>query len=430
MKLRPLTDELFRESCKRMPGGVSSPVRAFSGLNMTPLMVASGKADSVLDVDGHSYIDYCGAWGSLILGHSPPAVVHAAGEQIARGSSFGIATPYENAFAAKIMRHFPSMEKIRFVSSGTEAGMTVVRLARGFTGRSLIVKFNGHYHGHCDSLLIQAGSGVVHLPQASSQGVPHELIQHTVSLPFNDTDTCRRFLREHPDVAAVLVEPVAGNMGVVPAEKEFLQMLREETARSSALLIFDEVITGFRVSLNGAQGLYGITPDLTCLSKIIGGGFPAGAFGGRKEIMDTLAPLGSVYQAGTLSGNPVAMAAGYATITALEQSGFYSVLEEKTRSLTDPIEEFIRTHQLNLCLNRVGSMFTLFFGVRQVKRKEDLHSLDLEQFQSFFHFLFERGIYISPSAYEASFVSSSHTQQHLIYTRDAILEFLKREYSR
>jgi glutamate-1-semialdehyde 2,1-aminomutase len=393
-------------------------------------MVSSGKGDTLYDVDGHAYIDYCCAWGSLILGHSPPNVIHAAQEQMARGSSFGIATPYEHAFAFKIMHHFPSIEKIRFVSSGTEAGMTVVRLARGFTGRSLIVKFNGHYHGHCDSLLIQAGSGVTHLPQASSHGVPHELVQHTVSLPFNDTDTCRRFLREHPEVAAVIVEPVTGNMGVVPAEKEFLQMLREETARTSALLILDEVITGFRVSLNGAQGLYGITPDLTCLSKIIGGGFPVGAFGGRREIMDALAPLGNVYQAGTLSGNPVAMLAGLATITALEQPRFYESLEEKTRLLTDPIQEVIRERNLNLCLNRVGSMLTLFFGVKEVKRKEDLHSLDLEQFQNFFHFLFQRGIYISPSAYEAWFVSSSHTDEHLLYTRDVILEFLNREYSR
>jgi glutamate-1-semialdehyde 2,1-aminomutase len=425
MKERPLTQELYQKSCERMPGGVNSPVRAFTSLDMIPLIVARGKGDRIWDVDEHPYIDFCGAWGSLILGHCAPAVMHAVTEQLHRGSSFGIATPYEHACAEKIMHHIPSMEKLRFVSSGTEAGMSVIRLSRGFTGRSLIVKFNGHYHGHCDSLLIQAGSGVSHLPQASSAGVPIEAVQHTISLPFNDLETCRAFLRNNRDVAAVILEPVAGNMGVVPVDPEFLSMLREETANSGALLIMDEVITGFRVGLASAQGLYGITPDLTCLAKIIGGGFPVGAFGGRREIMDALAPLGNVYQAGTLSGNPVAMCAGLQALKECERPGFYEELEAKTRLLTDPIAELIAERDLPITLNRVGSMFTLFFGVRQVRSKEDLAMMDTAAFRSFFHYLFSKGIYLSPSPYEASFVSSSHTHEHLIYTRDAILKFFR-----
>ncbi len=407
-----------------MPGGVNSPVRAFTNLEMTPLMVARGKGDLIWDVDDHAYIDFCGAWGSLILGHCAPFVMRAVTEQLQQGTSFGIATPYEHALAEKIMSHLPSIEKIRFVSSGTEAGMSVVRLARGFTGRSLIVKFNGHYHGHCDSLLIQAGSGVSLLPQASSAGVPVEAIQHTVSLPFNDLETCRNFLRGNREVAAVILEPIAGNMGVVPVDPDFLSMVREETSKSGALLIFDEVITGFRVGLTSAQGLYGVIPDLTCLAKIIGGGFPVGAFGGKQEIMDMLAPLGNVYQAGTLSGNPVAMCAGVHTLHSCEQPGFYEALEAKTRVLTDPIEAFIAERDVEVTLNRVGSMFTLFFGVREVNRKEDLQALDTHRFRGLFQDLFEQGIYIPPSAYEAWFVSSSHTEEHLVQTRDAILSFL------
>jgi glutamate-1-semialdehyde 2,1-aminomutase len=425
MKKRPISEETYRASCSAMAGGVSSPTRAFVGLKMTPLIAAYGKGDTIWDVDGHPYIDYCCAWGSLILGHAHDSIVSQAQAQLLRGSSFGISTPYEQACAAKIITHLPAIEKLRFVSSGTEAGMSVIRLARGFTGRSLIVKFNGHYHGHADSLLIQAGSGVSHLPQASSGGIPEELIKHTVSLPFNDIETCRSFLRNNTQVAAVLLEPIAGNMGVVPADPSFLQMLREETSAINALLIIDEVITGFRVGLKSAQGLYGIKPDLTCLAKIIGGGFPAAAFGGRKEIMDALAPLGNVYQAGTLSGNPVAMCAGLQTLSLLEEPGFYERLEEKTKLLTDPIEEVIEKKGLSITLNRVGSMFTLFFGVTKVERKEDLQEMDLTRFKDFFHAMFHKGIYIPPSPYEAWFTSSSHTEEHLLYTRDAILTYLE-----
>lgn len=385
-----------------MPGGVSSPVRAFQGLDLDPLIVSEGKRDTVIDVDGHAYTDFCMGWGSLILGHAPDNVIAKATQQLHRGSSFGIATPYEKQLAEIIMRHMPSMEKVRFVSSGTEAAMSAIRLARGFTGKPMIIKFNGHYHGHSDSLLIQAGSGVSHLSQASSQGVPQELIQLTVSLPFNDIEVCRSFLQSRDDIACVLVEPVAGNMGVVPAKKEFLEMLREETEKQGSVLIFDEVITGFRVGLNGAQGLYGITPDLTCLGKVIGGGFPAAAYGGKKEIMEMVAPLGPVYQAGTLSGNPLAMCAGLETLQTVEKKEFYEDLQRKT-------EEFLEPVRTKANVASVGSMFTIF--------------LPEGQFKPFFRYLFDRGIYLSPAAFEASFLSSAHTDEHLKTAQKHILEY-------
>jgi glutamate-1-semialdehyde 2,1-aminomutase len=422
-KYRPRTEALYRDSCDLMPGGVSSPVRSFKGLELTPLIVREGKGDMIFDVDGHAYIDFCQSWGALILGHAPPAVVAKATEQLNRGTSFGIATPYEKELAEIIMRHLPSIEKIRFVSSGTEAAMSAVRLARGYTGKSTVVKFNGHYHGHSDSLLIEAGSGVTHLPQASSQGIPHELVKLTISLPFNEIETCRNFLRSRDDIASVLIEPVAGNMGVVPAKREFLEMLRDETAKKGIVLIFDEVITGFRVGLKGAQGLYGITPELTCLGKVIGGGFPAAAFGGKREIMEMLAPLGAVYHGGTLSGNPLAMCAGLATLKIIEKSNFYHSLEQRTENFLKPIRQAI-AHK-KIVIQRAGSMFTIFFGVEKVESKEDLASMDGARFRHFFCYLFERGIYFSPSAYEAQFLSNAHTDENLEKAQSYILEYLK-----
>jgi len=419
------SDQIYQAACRIMPGGVNSPVRAFRGFEMTPLVVASGKGDTLTDVDGKQYVDFCMSWGALLLGHAHPGVVEAASNQIKQGSSFGIATEIEPLLAAEVIRHFPTIDKIRFVSSGTEATMTALRLARGFTGKSLIVKFNGHYHGHADSLLIQAGSGVTHLPQASSQGIPEDLIRHTVSLPFNDLELCRDFLRQTDQIAAVILEPIAGNMGVVPASREFMEMLREETAKKGSLLIFDEVITGFRIGLHGAQGHYGVRPDLTCLGKIIGGGFPAAAFGGRRDVMDQLAPLGSVYQAGTLSGNPVAMAAGLKALQELKKPGFYDAIQRKTDRLTKPIQEKIQKMGLPLCLQQEGSMFTLFFGVRKVERREDLKAMDEALFRQFFKYLFENGVYLAPSAYEASFVSSVHTEENLDRTCVLILQFLE-----
>lgn len=405
-----------------MPGGVSSPVRAFFGMPVDPMIVQEGRGDLLVDVDGHSYIDFCQSWGSLILGHSPPAVVKALAEQIGQGTSFGITTPYEQELAAKIIEHLPSIDKLRFVSSGTEATMTAIRLARGWTGRSILVKFDGHYHGHSDGLLIQAGSGVTHLPRASSLGIPPEIAALTVSLPFNDMEACRAFLRSQEGVAAVILEPVAGNMGVVPALPAFLQMLREETERRGIVLIFDEVITGFRVGLHGAQGHYGITPDLTCLGKIIGGGLPAAAVGGRKEIMELLAPLGPVYQAGTLSGSPLAMRAGLATLEMLEKPRFYADLEDKMDMFLDPLKACIKRRGLRAVIQQVGSMFTLFFGVDKVESRV---RLDEERFKDFFRTLFDQGIYLSPSAYEAHFLSSAHTEEHLAKAQRAILSYLE-----
>lgn len=426
--LRPKSENVYEEGCTLMPGGVNSPVRAFRDLALSPLIAVRGEGDRIWDVDGHDYIDFCCSWGALILGHAPPEVVRVACEQTARGSSFGIATPYENACAAKIKHHMPSMEKLRFVSSGTEAAMSAIRLARGFTGRARIVKFDGHYHGHSDGLLISAGSGVSHLPQATSLGVLPEHIEYTSSLPFNDTEACRAFLQSHEDVAAVILEPIAANMGVIPAERDFLLMLREETQKRGILLIFDEVITGFRVGLHGAQRLFGITPDLTILGKIIGGGFSASAFGGRKEIMDFLSPLGNVYQAGTHSGSPVAMCAGLETLSTIEKTGFYSDLQEKTDDFLAPIRHLIAKRALPLCLQSVGSMFTLFFGPEKVGSRSDLKQLDTSLFKQFFHTLFEAGIYFSPSPYEAHFLSSSHTPDHLKYVQETVLAFLKNAY--
>jgi len=421
---RPLSETMYQDSCALMPGGVNSPVRAFKGMEITPLIVKEGKGDMICDVDGHRYIDFCQSWGALILGHSPDNVVAAALEQLRRGSSFGIATPYEKELAESIIRHLPSIERLRFVSSGTEATMTAIRLARGFTDKSLIVKFNGHFHGASDSLLIKAGSGVSHLPEASSKGIPDELVKLTVSLPFNDLEVTRHFIRSRDDIAAVLLEPIAGNIGVVPANLEFIEMLREETAKKGIVLIFDEVITGFRVGLKGAQGYYGITPDMTCLGKVIGGGFPAAAFGGKKEIMERIAPLGDVYQGGTLSGNPLAMCAGIETLKTIERKNFFEDLEMRLEEFLRPIRCFIAERKLPIAVQSAGSMFTLFFGVDRVESKEDLSEMDEEWFKRFFRYMFERGVYLSPSAYEAHFISSAHTEENLQRTQKLILEFL------
>jgi len=422
---REKSASIYERLCQIIPGGVNSPVRAFKDVQTVPLIIEKGRGDQIWDVDGNAYIDYCGSWGALILGHAHPCVVEAACSQILSGSSFGITTSVELSIAEQVQKHIPSMEKMRFVSSGTEATMTAIRLARGFTGKSRLIKFNGNYHGHSDGLLVQAGSGVMNLnPESSSLGIPKELVQHTISLPYNDRHIIREFLRSQKDIAAVILEPIAANMGVVPADLEFLEILREETQKAHVILIFDEVITGFRIGLKSAQGFYGITPDLTCLGKIIGGGFPAAALGGRAEIMDCLAPCGGVYQAGTLSGNPVAMKAGLAALQEVEKPGFYQDLEAKTNLITQPVQEMIEKKQLKACVQQKGSFFTLFFGLNKVKKKEDLISLDENLFRQFFQFLLQNGVYFSPSPYEACFVSSAHTEENLIKTRNLILQFL------
>lgn len=427
---RQQSDKIYQRSTKVIPGGVNSPVRAFYGLDVVPLIVERGEGDTIWDVDGNAYIDYCCSWGSLILGHAHPRIVEATKQQIMKGSSFGIATELEMEIAETVAQRVPSIDMVRFVSSGTEATMSALRLARGYTGRDIIVKFNGNYHGHSDCLLAKAGSGVSVLEESSSAGVPFDIVKMTASLPYNDVALVREFLRRHADdVAAVILEPIAGNMGTIPASKEFLEMLREETEKIGAVLIFDEVICGFRVHFAGAQALFGITPDLTCLGKIVGGGYPAAAFGGKKEIMETIAPLGPVYQAGTLSGNPVAMCAGLHTLWETAKEGFYEELQRKTDLLLDPIAAFIEERELPVVLHRIGSMFTLFFGVEKVERREDLDNFDDALFPRFFSYLLERGIYFAPSPFEACFVSIAHSDEHLHHTRETILEFLRENFS-
>lgn len=425
--MRSKSFEIFQRSCEVIPGGVNSPVRSCRSVAQLPLIAESGRGDAVYDPDSNAYIDYCCSWGAAILGHAPQGVVEAAVRQVEMGSSFGIATPIEERLASKIVSLVPSIEKIRFVSSGTEAVMTAIRLARGFTKRAKIVKFSGCYHGHSDALLTQAGSGVSCLnPEATSLGVTPGAIGDTISLPFNDAEKLRDLLRSSisKEIAAVIVEPIPANMGVILPEPYFLDALRFETERNGTLLIFDEVITGFRVGLQGAQGLYKIRPDLTCYGKVIGGGFPAAAVGGRKEIMDYLAPLGQVYQAGTLSGNPVAMSAGLETLKQIERPGFYEELQKKTDRLIEPLAEMILKKNLNACIQKAGSMFTLFFGLRQALCREDLQAADMQQFAAFFRYLFDRKIYIPPLMQEAWFVSSAHTTDHLDFTAESILAWM------
>ncbi len=414
--------KIFEKSEEVIASGVNSPVRAFIGLGIDPMIVAKGEGDTITDVNGRTFIDYCMSWGALLHGHAHPEITRRVVERTQLGSSFGIATEEEERLARELVNGVKSLKQVRFVSSGTEAVMTAVRLARGFTGRPVVIKFNGNYHGHADPFLVKAGSGVSQVSNdSSSDGVPQDSVKHTVSLPYNDMETFKHVMHDpfySQFIAAVVLEPVAANMGVVPASRAFLECLRSETKRLGAVLIFDEVISGFRVAFGGAQKVYGIEPDLSCFGKIIGGGFPAAAFGGRKEIMDCLAPKGKVYQAGTLSGNPVAMEGGLATLELAKVDGFYEELKRKTEIITKPVRE------KRVCIQEAVGMFTIFFGPQKVSSFEDLKDLDKERFKEYFCFMWDRGIYISPSPYEACFISSVHTDEHLEKTSDAILEFL------
>ena len=425
MHANSLNQSIYDSLCEVIPGGVNSPVRAFKGLNLCPMVVDRAHKDMVYDMDGNAYIDYCGSWGPLIHGHAHPKIIEAVQKRMALGITFGITSAIEEKLARQVVKHMKSIEKIRFVSSGTEATMSAIRLARGYTQKDLIVKFTGNYHGHADFFLVQAGSGVFGLtPASTSAGIPEESLRNTVCLPYNDIEAFQNLLSSVGDrIAAVIIEPIAGNMGCVPATQEFLNILREETKEIGALLIFDEVISGFRVGLGGAQALYQIEPDLTCLGKILGGGFPAAAFGGRAEIMDHLAPLGKVYQAGTLSGNPVAMEAGLQTLILLEQENFYQELERKTNIITLPVKHLLTQKNLNACLQQVGSMFTIFFGRKHVNSMEEAKELDLNEFGRFFRYMYSNGVYIPPMQYETWFVSSAHEEAHLEKTRDLILNF-------
>jgi len=402
--------DLFQRAQRHIPGGVNSPVRAFRGVGGEPVFFERGDGPYLYDADGRRYIDYVASWGPMILGHAHPEVLRAVQETAARGLGFGAPTEIEIEMADLLCERVPSMDMVRMVSSGTEATMSAIRLARGFTGRDKIVKFEGCYHGHSDSLLVKAGSGALTLGVPTSPGVPVALAEHTITLEYNNLDQVREaFAHVGGQIAAVIVEPVAGNMNCVPPAAGFLEGLREITAEYGSVLIFDEVMTGFRVGPSGAQGLYGVTPDLTTLGKVVGGGLPVGAFGGKREIMEQIAPLGPVYQAGTLSGNPVAMAAGLATLRGTETPNFYELLTEKTRRLADGIVERARAHGIAMTANSVGGMFGLFFtDAERVENFYQVGQCDLNRFKLFFHEMLERGVYLAPSAYEAGFVSAAH----------------------
>lgn len=412
--------ELFSEAQKVIPGGVNSPVRAFKSVGHNPVFIDRACGSKIFDVDGNEYIDYVGSWGPMILGHQYPSVVEALKAYLDKGTSYGAPTELETIMAKEIIDAFPAMDMVRMVNSGTEATMSALRLARGYTGRNKIVKFEGCYHGHADSLLIKAGSGALTLGVPTSPGVPANIASDTITAPFNDLDTMEKIFEiEGSDIAAIIVEPIAGNMGVVPPLPGFLEGLREITLKHGALLIFDEVMTGFRVAYGGAQVRFNIQPDLSCLGKIIGGGLPVGAYGGKKEIMKKMSPVGPIYQAGTLSGNPLAMTAGIATLKALKKTGFYEELEAKSAKLATGLACAADKAGVKVTLNRVGAMVCTFFTEKKVVDYDSACSSDTGKFGIFFKTMLDQGIYLAPSQFEAAFVSMALSDQDIEKTVEA-----------
>ena len=409
-----------------MPGGVNSPVRAFKNINGNPIFFKKAEGPYLYDADGNRYVDYIGSWGPMILGHSHPDIVNAIKKQAELGTSYGAPTSLESDVASLIIESVPSIEKIRMVNSGTEATMSAIRLARGFTNRNKIIKFDGCYHGHVDSLLIKAGSGVSTFGLPDSPGIPEDLAKHTITCPYNDTEAfIEIFNSVKDDLATVIVEPIAGNMGFVPGTKKFLQTIRTYTESNNSLLIFDEVMSGFRVSLGGAQEIYNIKPDLTALGKVIGGGLPVGAFGGKKEIMNYLAPEGPVYQAGTLSGNPLAMAAGATLLNLLIAQNPYKVLEEKAKLLLDEMKEIMISAGIPFSTNQIGGMFGFFFSEKLPKNIDDVSKTNDEMFSSFINACIGNGIYFAPSKYEAGFISATHGDAEIDKTLEVINKIAK-----
>jgi len=424
--IRKQSDKLFQEAQDYIPGGVNSPVRACKSVGSDPLFIARAEGCMIYDADGNAFIDYIGSWGPMILGHRHPEVIQAIQKVLERGTSYGAPTDLEVELARLVVDAVPSVEMVRMVNSGTEATMSAVRLARGVTGREVIIKFDGCYHGHADSLLVEAGSGVATLGIPGSPGVPGAFAARTLSLPYNNIEMVRQALQEKgEEIAAVIVEPVVGNMGLVPPVDGFLETLREETRKAGSLLIFDEVMTGFRVAYGGAQTLYGITPDISCFGKIIGGGMPVGAYGGRREIMAHIAPQGPVYQAGTLSGNPVAMAAGIATLKQLQQPGFYEALDAASERLVDGLKRAAEAGGQRVTASRVGSMVGLFFSDRPVRNFSDAKTSDLNKFTAYYKGMLERGVYLAPSQFEALFVSAAHTNDNIDATTAAAEEVMR-----
>ena len=421
------SQELFEAAQKSIPGGVNSPVRAFKSVGGTPLFIKSAKGAYIYDADDNRYIDYVGSWGPMIAGHANQEVIDVVKAAADNGLSYGAPTAVEVQMAEKVSELVPSIELLRMVSSGTEATMSAIRLARGFTGRDSIVKFEGGYHGHSDSLLVKAGSGALTFGEPNSPGVPEDFAKHTVTLDYNDSQQVRDLFAKMGDkIACIIVEPVSGNMNCIPPVPGFLESLREVCDKHGSLLIFDEVMTGFRVALGGAQSIYNIKPDLTALGKIIGGGLPAAAFGGRKDVMSHLSPLGPVYQAGTLSGNPLAMTAGLKTLEIISRDGFYEDLNRKTELFVDGIVNAAKEHEIPMTSNRVGGMFGLFFSEEQnITNFEQVSRCNIEQFNHFFHGMLAQDINLAPSAYEAGFMSSAHTEADIKETiASAVLCFL------
>ena len=417
--------EAWDKSQHFIPGGVNSPVRNFSKVGGNPRFIRRGAGSKVYDIDGNRYIDYVASWGPLVLGHADSRVIEAIKGTMVNGTSFGAPTTQETELAEIIVNAVPSIEKVRMVSSGTEATMSAIRLARGYTGRDKVIKIEGCYHGHVDSLLAEAGSGVATFGLPECEGIPADFTRHTLVVPFNDVDAVRRTIEAHPDqIACLILEPIMGNMGIIPPQDGYLSELREITSEHGVVLIFDEVITGFRVAYGGAQSLYGVTPDMTCLGKIIGGGMPVGAYGGKEEIMRHIAPEGDVYQAGTLSGNPLAMSAGIAALNALAEPGVYEQLESRASHLADGLKDATKRHGINAFHSRVGSMLMLFFTDVEVTNADGARTSDTERFSEYFGELLERGVYVAPSQFEAGFVSLAHSEADIDATVRAANEAL------
>ncbi|MCP3025528.1 glutamate-1-semialdehyde 2,1-aminomutase [Halobacillus sp. A5] len=412
--------EAYKKAVDLMPGGVNSPVRAFKSVDMDPIFMEKGKGSKITDIDGNEYIDYVLSWGPLILGHADERVVSALTEAASLGTSFGAPTLLENELANLVIDRVPSIEMLRMVNSGTEATMSALRVARGYTGRNKILKFEGNYHGHGDSLLIKAGSGVATLGLPDSPGVPESIAKNTITVPYNDMESVKYVFEEYgEDLAAVIIEPVSGNMGVVPPKEQFLSELRHLTERNGTVLIFDEVMTGFRVGYQCAQGHFNVTPDMTCLGKVIGGGLPVGAYGGKKEIMERVAPVGDIYQAGTLSGNPLAMTAGYETLKAMDESA-YTEINKKVDRLIEGFEAAAEEHQVPLTINRAGSMVGIFFTEGPVENFEMANHSDLERFAKYYRGMIEQGIFLPPSQFEGLFLSVAHTDEDIEKTIQAV----------